>query len=76
MTGHATAEGYEVAGWSFRRGDGGTVEIVAERRGDQPARRIAVEPATWAEIVAAVSVNRHDPDAYHRALGLHSGEAM
>jgi hypothetical protein len=63
-----------VAGWHFARNADGSVTIYAAPIADTPDREITMEPAVWAGIVAAVSST--GDEAYHRALGLHSGEPL
>jgi hypothetical protein len=57
-------------GWYFKRGDGGTVTI---RAGDD-GPEIALEPHTWASIVASVAASGETSAAYRRALAFHQGD--
>lgn len=58
-------------GWHFRRNEDGSVTIWPGV-GDEAS----FEPSEWASIVASVSVGGETSQAYHRALGLHSGEPL
>lgn len=57
----------EVDGWSFRRGEHGTVTVWAGDDGPE----LTVDAAGWARVVAAVSAL---PNAYRSALALHQGD--
>lgn len=58
---------HEVEGWSFKRGEGGTVTVWAGDDGPE----IILTPVEWARIVAAVSVL---PNCFRSALALHQGD--
>lgn len=58
--------------WYFRRGEDGSVRIVApDSMGPGAHQVVTIDANTWASVVAAVSVGGETADTFTRALQFH-----